>query len=265
LDARTKPDLCAPGVEITSARSSTISNDVNDCCCACCQEGYMGLSGTSMAAPHVTGAIALMLHKNPNLSHTDIKNLLTANADGRPGDAPPSDVVGWGRGKLSALNSVSVTPVVNALVPIIASPEPSPSLDLRQPLLENFLSTDFGQAYYDLAQKYFHEILGLINTNKRVATAWHRSRGPVWTRIAMTAFYNHDFRIPLTADGVPITESIDRFVDMLKRYASPELLSDVERFKPYIHLLREEMTLPELAALLGNQPLPVQEQTYVGS
>jgi hypothetical protein len=253
-------------VDITSTGIATDrAGDLANCCCECCQDWYVGKSGTSMAAPHVTGAIALMLHKNPNLSHTNIKSLLSTNADGGPGDAPPADVVGWGGGKLSALNSVSVTSVVNSPIPIIASPEPSSTSDLRQPLLEQFLSTDFGQIYYDLAQKYFREILGLINTNKRVATAWHRSRGPVWTRIALTAFYNHDFKIPLSADGVPITESVDRFIDMLKRYASPELRSDVERFKPYIQLLREEMTLPELAVLLGNQPLPVQEYTYFDS
>jgi subtilisin family serine protease len=266
LDARTKPDLCAPGVGIWSAAiAKEREGDLVNCCCECCQDWYKTESGTSMAAPHVTGVIALMLHKNPNLPHTQIKTLLATGADGRPGDAPPPDVVGWGAGKLSAMNSVNPTPVVNPPVPVVASPTVESPDDLPQGLREQFLGTSFGQIYYDLAEKYFHEILGLINTNKRVATAWHRSRGPVWTRIAMTAFYNHDFKIPLSADGVPITESVDRFVEMLKRYASPELNSDVERFKPYIHLLKEEMTLPELAALLGNQPLPVQEYTYFDS
>lgn len=266
LDGRKKPDLAAPGVDITSTGiASDRAGDLANCCCECCQDWYVAKGGTSMAAPHVTGAVALMLHKNPNLPHTDIKSLLSTNADGRPGDAPPADAVGWGGGKLSALNSVSVTSVVNSPIPIMGSPEMSPALALSPSLLEEFLSTDFGQIYYDLAQKYFYEILGLINTNKRVATAWHRSRGPIWTRIALTAFYNHDFKIPLTADGVHIAESVDRFVGMLKRYASPELRSDVERFEPYIQLLREEMTLPELAVVLGNQPLPVQEYTYFGS
>lgn len=218
-----------------------------------------------MAAPHVTGAIALMLHKNPNLAHTQTKTLLTTGADGRPGDAPPPDVFGWGSGKLSAMNSVNPTPVVNPPIPAIASPEASSLVEPRRPLLEQFLDTTFGQRYYDLGQKYVREIYGLINTNKRVATAWHRSKGPVWTRIALNAFYNDDFKIPLTADGVHVTESVDRFLAMLKRYASPELQSDLESCKPYIHLLQEGMTLSELALAVGNQPLPIQEYAHAGS
>ena len=33
-----------------------------------------------MAAPHVTGAIALMLERNPALTHQQIKAILMANA-----------------------------------------------------------------------------------------------------------------------------------------------------------------------------------------
>jgi subtilisin family serine protease len=253
LDGRTKPDLAAPGVNIVSAAIATErAGDLANCCCECCQDWYVGKSGTSMAAPHITGVIALMLHKNPNLPHTQIKTLLTNNADGRPGDAPPPDVFGWGAGKLSAMNSVNVTPVVNPPVqPIVAVAETEP-----QPLLEQFLNTEFGQAYYELGERYFQEIYALINSNKRVATAWHRSKGPVWTRIALNAFYNPEFTIPLTAGGLHITESAAKFLTILKRYASEELRLDIERGEPFISLLQEGMTLAELAALVGNQTLP---------
>ncbi len=255
LDARTKPDLCAPGVNITSTGIATDrAGDFVNCCCECCQDWYVGKGGTSMAAPHIAGAIALMLHKNPNLPHTQIKSLLSTHANGRPGDAPPPDVFGWGAGKLSALNAVSPTPVVNPPIPIVSDPSLA-----QPPLLKVFLATDFGQAYYNLAQKYFDEINELINTNKRVATSWHRSNGPIWARLALNAFYNHNFKIPLSAHGMHFTESIDRFLEMLKRYASPELRSDLERCEPLIDLVQEEMTVLELIDLFGKQSLPERQ------
>jgi subtilisin family serine protease len=57
----TKPDVCAPGVNVYS----TVLNDKWD-----------SMSGTSMATPHVAGIAALMLEKNPALAPQMVKNLI---------------------------------------------------------------------------------------------------------------------------------------------------------------------------------------------
>lgn len=67
-----KPDIAGPGVD-------TISSNV----CS----GYSTKSGTSMATPHVAGAVALMVSGNPGLEHDEIKQVLmdTAVDLGEPG------------------------------------------------------------------------------------------------------------------------------------------------------------------------------------
>lgn len=64
-DYRIKPDVCAPGVDIYS----TFLNNT-----------YETLSGTSMASPHVAGAVALLLEKNPTWTPEIIKGVLMQSA-----------------------------------------------------------------------------------------------------------------------------------------------------------------------------------------
>ncbi len=95
-DGRLKPDLAAPGAWIASARSSQASTapwlTLPD-------NAYTILLGTSMAAPHVAGAVALLFSRWPNLTWSEVKDALTSGArvDGQVGAAPN---YAWGAGKL---------------------------------------------------------------------------------------------------------------------------------------------------------------------
>jgi hypothetical protein len=58
---------------------------------------YMHLSGTSMAAPHVTGLAGYMLTFNPDLKPDQIRTYIEENADYCPGQTGYTEELGWGR------------------------------------------------------------------------------------------------------------------------------------------------------------------------
>jgi len=76
-----KPEIVAPGIQIRSARPGG---------------GYQLQSGTSMAAPHVSGVAALLLQENSSLRVGQLEATLlrTAVPLGRP---IPNQDTGWGR------------------------------------------------------------------------------------------------------------------------------------------------------------------------
>jgi serine protease AprX len=93
LSNRLKPNVSAPGVSI---RSSTLGG------------GYGIKSGTSMAGPHVTGLVALLLSANPDLigqvseietiiEQTALPRTTTQTCGNVPGSQIPNNTYGWGR------------------------------------------------------------------------------------------------------------------------------------------------------------------------
>ncbi|MEU0646438.1 S8 family peptidase [Streptomyces umbrinus] len=78
-DGGIKPDVTAPGVDITAAAApgSVIEQEVGQN-----PEGYLTISGTSMAAPHVAGAAAILKQRHPDWTYVDLKGALTASTIG---------------------------------------------------------------------------------------------------------------------------------------------------------------------------------------
>ena len=71
----TQPDVMAPGVDISSSCDSTGS-----VIGPCPEHGQAEASGTSMAAPHVAGAAAVLEQAKPRLSPLQVQQALTATA-----------------------------------------------------------------------------------------------------------------------------------------------------------------------------------------
>ncbi|WP_343862502.1 S8 family peptidase [Aliiglaciecola litoralis] len=82
--------VVAPGVNIISTRATTnagANGKANDI--GAMDEAhipfYTMISGTSMATPHVSGIVALMLEANPSLDNSTIKKLIQETATNMPG------------------------------------------------------------------------------------------------------------------------------------------------------------------------------------
>jgi minor extracellular serine protease Vpr len=120
-DGRTKPDITAPGDAIVSSIPD-VANVINNADGKIAQSienktyywAYM--SGTSMAAPFVTGVLATWLEANPQLTPEKVREVFstTAMTDTYTGTCPNNT---WGYGKLDAyeglLKVIATTPIQN--------------------------------------------------------------------------------------------------------------------------------------------------------
>ncbi len=118
-DGFAKPDIMAPGSHIVStlAPNSAFAQMCPGCIVG---GGYIRTSGTSMAAPVVSGAVALLLQKYPQLTPDQVKGALLAKAHPMPAAYKP-------------LRELSIKPVLDHALDAPAANQsltPSSSADL---------------------------------------------------------------------------------------------------------------------------------------
>jgi len=109
-----KPDITAPGENIIAASQGTASS-------------YVSKSGTSMAAPHVAGANALVVQARPSIDPGSLKDLLKRSADSTLNVAqfPAADPV-WdddlGSGMLNLWPAISAAAATDMKFPTCIGP-----------------------------------------------------------------------------------------------------------------------------------------------
>ena len=108
--------IAAPGHLVTALAPST-KPSATDMTSLVANQAYANVTGTSFAAPLVTGVVALLLEREPDLTPAQVKQRLVETAD-RPVAAPPDPKVGWG-----VVNPVRA--LVGTTVPTTAHPSPT--------------------------------------------------------------------------------------------------------------------------------------------
>ncbi|TWD79724.1 subtilisin family serine protease [Kribbella amoyensis] len=87
-DGAMKPEVTAPGVDIAAARAAGTNTGRN------LSEYYTTMSGTSMAAPHVSGAAAILAQRHPDWTGRQLKAALVGSALSTPGTSPLAQGLG---------------------------------------------------------------------------------------------------------------------------------------------------------------------------
>lgn len=113
FDGRNLPNICGPGYPVISAysryyyTSQNLGEDdieakatVND------RDNHWGqMSGTSMSSPFVAGVGVVMLQANPNLTVSEVRNIMMETAT-KDEYTAKGDPIQWGAGKINALEAV---------------------------------------------------------------------------------------------------------------------------------------------------------------
>lgn len=104
-DNRMKPDVAAPGYNITAAKANSTNS-------------YVTYSGTSMATPFTAGVIALMIDADSTITPSEVKNTLMNTAQDW---GPSGQDVDYGDGRLQAYEAIKTAGGFSGTGPFVPS------------------------------------------------------------------------------------------------------------------------------------------------
>jgi subtilisin family serine protease len=231
VNGRPKPDLAAPGVGIVAAKAFARGSCWK---CDCCTDFYAAESGTSSAAPHVAGTVALMFEANPSLTFNDVWTNLTTTCR-KPSPDPGEPNSDWGFGKVDAEQAVRKSlPAHAALaaepvtVPVAARADTYlPLTQQLDTLRRGVAASPTGRLLMALVFEHVDEARQLVNTDRRSLIAWHRMHGPGLLR-SLTGSFASEVPLPAEHDGQPIADGLGRLLDALADAGSPALRDAIQ-------------------------------------
>ncbi|MEU6076232.1 carboxypeptidase regulatory-like domain-containing protein [Micromonospora sp. NPDC047074] len=197
-----KPQVSAPGQDIYSTWPLALDPD-----------GYHTISGTSMATPHVTGVIALLLSAKPGLSVDAVRELLTSTARTEPhmGKLPNND---YGAGIADARAAITAARYSGTVSGTVRGPQGPLGATVSIPELGVTTTADSATGFYDLRVKAGTWTVrvadyGSVPQESRVAVAVD---GQHKLDVTLAAAAVHDVSGTVrAADGTPLADAEIRF------------------------------------------------------
>lgn len=203
-DGRLKPEVVAPGEGVISALSSYLMQDFDP------RYSWLELadggrhvvfSGTSMAAPVATGAVALYLEKYPVASYQQVKEAIISGArrDQQTAMFGPLPNNHWGYGKLDIYRTINETPLTDIAAHglSLAPTRPNPMVEDAVIAFTTETSARVRAEIYDLLGKSV-----LVVLDGWVVAGAHQV--PLDSRGFSTGAYT----LRLTSSGTTITERL---------------------------------------------------------
>jgi hypothetical protein len=112
-------------------------------------------------------------------------------------------------------------------VPITSMGIQTPPAPVLSQLQRGLARSELGGALVTLWLSHQRELLALVNSNRRVATVWHRSGASALFQVLVRMLSQPDLELPRTLNGDPLSVCIDRVCASIERYASPALRDDL--------------------------------------
>ncbi len=249
-----KPDVVAPGVLICSARLGNIGT-------GCFDDRHVAAEGTSMAAPHVTGLVALLLQKYPSFEPQEIKNLIMSNAIDLS-----HDINTQGTGRIDALSTLNSFVLLNPGIIKILSPMDEQSVssrfsvkNLREDQIgirvrnTNMLSRNNGNEYnpiFDFSEEEFCLNAGAENNLEFNFNVEDISMGKYFGRIVLDVYEDCNFNEKVGENQLPVY--LERGKEILIRVESPQWFSPNEDKEINIYQLKQGTSV-RLPVILDKQ------------
>jgi V8-like Glu-specific endopeptidase len=98
---------------------------------------------------------------------------------------------------------------------------------LTAAVLSDLQQSEQGRRYVEYYFRHHAEIRALVNTNRRVATAWHRNYGPEIFRSVIRLAQERESTLPEEIEGRPLALCLDGILGAFLKYGSPVLKKDI--------------------------------------